>query len=155
MAKDTNLISLTTQRSIPLESAGTGTITSVNNEQKIVGVGTLFTEEVNIGDFIYIKSQNALRRVENIVNDLELTIDEPFAVALAADAFDVTPRPRYVEVSLDILPGAGALVDGVLVAAGKSVTFSKAGQSSSYGKRRLDPIDVDASGSPVTVLTIA
>ena len=141
----------TGQDSIPLSSVGTGTITSVNNKYKIVGVATLFTTEVEIGEFIYIKGQNEFSKVESIESDTELTLDRPFTVDLAGSAFDITPRPMYKEVSWVVTGGGDATIDGVTFSTGESGTITK-DTNGSHGQNTLcPPFDIDATATEVKV----
>ena len=132
------------QDSVPPASSGTGTISSVNNGEKIVGVGTSFTTEANIGDWIYIKDQNAFRKIINILNDLELTLDDGFDVALSTAAFDITPASRLIAVS--ILPFTSAAnIDGVSAPAGISVNYEKGKNWRNAAGNFIDPIDINST----------
>lgn len=154
MAKDNNIIVLTgVQDSIPQSSSGTGTLTSVNDKRQISGSGTSFTTELTEGEWIYIKAQNAFRKVENIVSDTSLTIDEPFTVDLSGSAFDITPRSRYKEVSLFVSGAGAADIDGASFTNNEGVTYSRANKSG-YGKKEIDPVDVNAAGTTVRVTTL-
>jgi len=87
MAKNNPKVLITSDNTFPLSSAATGTITKVNNK-KIVGVGTLFTTEFAIGDWIYVVAINEISQIANIVNNLELTLVSAFTGAVSATAFD-------------------------------------------------------------------
>ncbi len=143
------------QDSVPAAAAGSGTITSVNNGQ-IVAVGGAFLTEAQIGDYIYIKVQNAFRRITNIRSDDELYIDSPFGVPLAGGAYHITPNSRFSAISWLINGGSPAIIDGVSQAAGTDNEFSKAGKGARAGAGNpyIDPIDIDATGTEVTVTTL-
>ena len=144
------------QDSVPSASAGTGTISSVNNGRKIVGVGTSFTTEVNVGDWIFIKDQSsdAFRKVINIVNDLELTIASPFTTPLAAAAFDITPASRLISIALVPFTSA-ANIDGVSTPAGFSFNLERGKNWRNAAGNFVDPVFVDSTvnTSIVYVLT--
>jgi len=57
-------------------TAGTGTITSANNLELIIGVGTLFTTQVDIGDAIEFGGD--VKIVEDVISNTELIIQTPF-----------------------------------------------------------------------------
>lgn len=146
-----NIISLTTQDSIPQASSGTGTITSVNNKKFLKGVGTLFTTEAKIGDYIYIKGQNEFSRIETIVSDTELYVDRAFTVDLSGSAYHITPYSKYDEVSVTVTGAGAATIDGVSFTQGQGVTFRKDG-SGTYGQNKyVAPIDINATGTTVRV----
>jgi hypothetical protein len=143
------------QDSIPRSVAGTGTLTSVNNKEKIVGTGTLFLAQLSIGDFIYIKGQNDFRKVINIVSNTELTIETPFGVDLAGDAFDRVIRPWVRKVSWVVGTGA-VLIDGISFPTGASDTIeADAAKGKKASGDYVDPIDVDATGGKIVKTSIS
>ena len=156
MSQNNNIRIITTQDSVPAAASGSGTITSVNNGQ-IVAVGGAFLTEAQIGDFIYIKTQNAFRRITNIRSDDELYIDSPFSGALAGVAYHITPMSRLTEISWLVSGAFDAKVDGVTVPPGTSNDFDKSGKGSSAGagNKYIDPIDLDATGTEITITTLA
>ena len=140
-----------TQDSIPQATAGTGTISSVNNKRFIKGVGTLFTTEARIGDFIYIKGQNEFSKIDQIISNTELYVDRKFGVDLVASAYHITKYSTYDEVSAEVTAAGAATIDGVSFSQGEGVTFRKDG-SGSYGQNKfVAPIDIDATGTTVRV----
>ena len=145
-----------TQDSVPAASSGSGTITSVNNSQ-IEGVGTAFLTEAQIGDFIYIKAQNAFRRINNIPSDTRLYIDSPFTVPLAGASYDITPQSKFVAISWLVSGASAAIIDGVSVPTGTDNEFTKSGKgpSAGAGDKYIDPIDINATGTEVTITTLA
>ena len=152
--KTNNLDNYTSEQdSIPRAATGTGTITSVNNHRKIVGTGTLFTKEANINDWIYIKPQNAFRKIINILNDLELTIENPFGVNLSTSAFFITPASRFISVSYAVTVGTPD-VDGVTLPVGFSNTLEKGKNWKNAAGNFVDPIDVDTTGGGVVVVSV-
>jgi hypothetical protein len=157
MSHNNNIRKITgAQDSVPAASSGSGTITSVNNSQ-IEGAGTAFLTEAQIGDYIYIKAQNEFRRINTITSDTQLYIDSPFTVPLAAAVYHITPQSKFVEIAWIVSGLADAIVDGVTVPPGTNNDFSKAskGPSGGAGNKYIDPIDIDATGTEVTVTTLA
>jgi len=144
-----------TQDSVPAAASGSGTITSVNNGQ-IVAVGGAFLTEAQINDYIYIKAQNAFRRITNIRSDTELYIDSPFGVPVVGGAYHITPNSRFTGIGWLINGAGAAVIDGTSHAAGTNQDFDKSGKSSSAGggNKYIDPIDINATGTEVTVSTL-
>jgi len=153
--KNNKAITLTSQDSIPQASSGTGTLTSAGNGQQIVGSGTAFLTELNIGDWIYIKGQNEFQKVEVITSDTELYLAEAFTIALAGSTFHITASSRYAEISFLVSGAADVTIGGVTFKPGTSQTYSKASSSGSFKQQFIDPIDIDAAGSEVLVTVLS
>ena len=156
MSNNNNIRKITgAQDSVPAASLGSGTITSVNNGQ-IEGVGTSFLTEAEIGDWVYIKAQNEFRKILSIPSDTVLYIDGVFTVPLAGSAFDITPKSKFTSIAWLINGGSDAKIDGVTIAAGSDNDFDKSGKGASAGagNKYIDPIDIDATGTEVTVTTL-
>ena len=137
------------QDSVPSSSAGTGTITSVNNKMLIIGVGTAFSSEFRLGDYIYIKGQNDFREVVSIMNDTELIIDRPFDVNLSASAFDITPRVTHKEHSITVDSGT-VLLNNVQFSVKSGV--SEQMKDTDLNLKKLTPVDVNATGGVAIVV---
>ena len=153
--KNSNFTAYTNEQdSVPRATTGTGTITDVNNNRKIVGVGTLFTQEAKEGDWIYMKTQSAttgrFRKIINIVNDLELTIESPFGGAIAASAYDITPASKFISVSIFPVT-AVANIDGIAAPANEQIHFEKGRNWKNAAGNFVDPIDIDSTVNISTV----
>jgi hypothetical protein len=134
----------------PRSAAGTGTISAVNGlNKKIVGVGTSFTTEVRIKDWIYIPSEDELRQVESIVNDLELTVSEGFTGPVSGLAFQVTPKSTYRLISWVVKEGTTVLIDSISFAAGEGDSKDVSGAPAMSSMP--DPILIDAPAAGDTV----
>ena len=70
---------------------GTGTIDLVANSLNVVGVGTKFTTELNIGDNIIFADEE--KEVAAVSNNTALTLKNPFTYTVVAETFDI--RRRY------------------------------------------------------------
>lgn len=57
----------------------TGTVTFTQTSDQIVGIGTLFTEELEVGDWIKPTTSTAWYRVSSIEDDTNLTLEVVFA----------------------------------------------------------------------------
>ena len=143
------------QDSVPAAASGSGTITSVNTGQ-IEGAGSAFLTEARIGHYVYMKTQNEFRRITSIPSDTELYIDSPFTGGIAGEVYHITPNSRLVEISWLVNGVADAKIDGVTVPTDTTNDFTKAGKGSTQaGNKYIDPIDIDATGTEVTVTTLA
>lgn len=132
------------QDSFPRATTGTGTITAYN--ARIVGSGTNFIGEVQVGDYIYSKAQNSFRKVKQINSDTELIIDRAFGSAVSAATLYITPKDGYTEVSA-LVTGAGAgEIDNISFTQGQGNTWRS---MEIYDK--IYPIDIDATGTVIRV----
>lgn len=139
------------QDSIPKATAGSGSISSRNNNL-IIGVGTSFLAEANVDDYIYIKAQNDFRKIQQIMSDTELIIETAFDIALVAASYHITPASRYRMVSW-LVKGAGtAIVDGVNFVQNDGNTFEKHEKSKEASGDYVPPIDMDAATNATNVL---
>lgn len=140
------------QDSCPRSTAGTGTIQSVNNNQKIVGTGTLFLTEFKIGDFVYILAKNEFREVVNIVSNTELTIDRPFTtVVAAATAYRITPKVNFTMISWRADSSGSVDINGVTFPADYGSTQNKDGLPKGTGNNFCFPIDIDSTANANSV----
>ena len=69
---------------------GTGTIDLVANSLNVVGVGTKFTTELNIGDYIIFSDEE--KEVAAVGNNTALTLKSPFSYTVVAESFDIRRR---------------------------------------------------------------
>jgi len=77
----------------PLSSTtldGTGTVDLVADSLSVVGVGTKFTNELNIGDYIIYLDEE--KEVTSIANNTSLTLRNPFSYTVVAETFDIRRR---------------------------------------------------------------
>ena len=70
---------------------GTGTIDLVANSLNVIGIGTKFTTELNIGDYIIFSDQE--KEVVSVANNTSLQLKSPFLNTVVAQSFDI--RRRY------------------------------------------------------------
>lgn len=69
---------------------GTGTVDLVANSLNVVGVGTKFTTELNIGDHIIFADEE--KEVVTVANNTALTLKSPFSYTVVAETFDIRRR---------------------------------------------------------------
>ncbi len=53
----------------------TGTITTVKNDEKVIGVNTLFTEELKSGDMVRVNKSGEALRVDEVLSNTELIVE--------------------------------------------------------------------------------
>lgn len=71
-------------------SSGTGTVDLVANSLVVVGVGTKFTSELNIGDNIIYNDEE--KEVSSVANNTSLTLAAPFSYTVVAETFRIRRR---------------------------------------------------------------
>ncbi len=148
-----DVISLTNEQdSIPRAATGTGTISSVNNGRKIVGVGSDFETEANVGDWVYIKPQNAFRKIINILNDLELTIENPFDTPLVASTYFITPASRLKEIAI-LIETLAADIGGVSVPQGVTLNYEKSWIERNSAGNFVEPVDITVPNGGVVIVS--
>jgi hypothetical protein len=140
-----------TKDTFPASVTAVGTISAVNGlNKKIVGVGTSFTTAARIGDWIYVPSEDELRQIEAIVNDLELTVSEGFTNGFSGQAFAVTPKSTYRLISWAVLSAtANPEIDGTAVPVGAGDTKDVTGAPAMSALP--DPILIDSPSADVLV----
>lgn len=79
-----------------MSEALTGTLTIVMGSDQVVGVGTFFETEIDLGEaYIKVDTDTLWRKVKSVEDDTHLTLDAP-ATAGAAGAAHWTPRSADV-----------------------------------------------------------
>ena len=68
----------------------TGTVDLVANSLSVVGLGTKFTTELNIGDYIVFSDEE--KQVATVINNTSLTLESPFSYTVVSEAFDIRRR---------------------------------------------------------------
>ena len=152
--KNTGIFLLSAIDTVPASVASSGgTITS--SGVFVRGVGTTFTNDFNVGDWIFdAVSNNEIRRVTGITSDLLLTIDEPFTADIAvAQAYRITAASTLVFIGVALPTGVTADIDGASIPAGTALNWSRADKSSTT-PTMIDPIVVDPTAGDVIITTL-
>lgn len=132
---------------LPKATTMTGTISS--SGIRVTGVGTLFTTQLDVGDYIY--SDAILQRVVSIESDTILITDAAFSPALAADTYKAT-RANFRMVRIQNVGGANGLVNGETLYDGAEILIP---DHMAYGiKSRIEPFYYDATGTVFAFTTI-
>ena len=125
----------------PQSSTLTGTISSANNGEFIVGVGTAFTTELEIGQWIFVAAHTECRQIRSIASDTELYLYFPFTSALSADTGRKVPRQTYSMISWKIDSTGAASIDGIEFEADNSGSLA----IDEISRKRPEPIIMDST----------
>lgn len=140
------------KETFPASIAGTGDIAFGNGtNSRVIGTGTSFLSEVQIGDFIWANSVDEIREIESIADDNTLTLKFGFSTTQANDGFRIIKKTGYRSVSWSIDSAAGATINGIAYEAGMSRTIG----NSNPGVRRVAPVLIDTVGNGNTVFIAA
>lgn len=122
----------------PISTALTGTVTAAG-PARLIGTGTLFTTQLQVGEWVYIAANTECRQIKHILSDTELVLDQAFAAAVSGATPRRVPRQTWRGISWLINGTTTAVIDGQTFEAGKS------GSLSYMGGRRPNPIIVDSA----------
>lgn len=131
----------------PVSTSLTGTVSSANNGEFIVGSGTLFTTELQTGEWLYVADQDDFRQIRSISSDTELYLYSAFSTALSGDTARRIPRQTYKSISWEVTAAADAEINNISQAAGSSATLP----FDAIARMRPDPILINATGAVVKV----
>ena len=124
----------------PQSTALTGTIDGVNNGTLIIGTSTLFTTELQVGEYIYIAAQSSFRKIRRINSDTELVLQSAFPTATFSGATPLrVPEQTYRTISWAIDADGTAKIDNITLPA------SQSGSADIQGGKRPEPILVDST----------
>ena len=130
------------KETFPASDSITGTIDGVNNGTLIVGTSTLFTTELQEGQYLYIAAQSAFRKIISIVSATVLYIDSAFPTATFTGATArKIPNKRYKSISWEIDAAGTAVINGITFPASNSATLAL------IGGVYPEPILVDSTGN--------
>lgn len=139
---------LTNKETIPASESATGTITHTSGSKIVTGTGTKFKSELQVGQYIFISSIPAIRKITDIDSDARLLIDSSFGSTLTAVTFKKVRSGIYSYLRLENNHATvAAVVDGNNLPASKFVEYSNPTGS-------LGPILYDASSSSLLVSAI-
>lgn len=125
----------------PQSSSLTGTITKANNGTLIIGTGTLFTLELQTGQWIYIAAINEFQKIRSISSDTELYLYEPFVGAVSGATPRRIPRQTYKSISWKIDSTGTAKINNITFEANNSGTLG----FDEVGRVYPDPILIDST----------
>jgi hypothetical protein len=121
---------------------GGTTIDGVNNGTLVTGTGTLFTTELQVGEYLYIAAQSAFRKIRRINSNTELVLESAFPTATFSDATAKrVPLNTYRSVSWAIDSAGTAKIDNITMPASQSGTMAM------IGGVRPEPILIDSTAN--------
>jgi len=100
-------------------STGAGADTVQVSGYDIIGTGTAFTTDYQKGDFIWLVDNDEIRRIENIVSDTKMTLEQS-ATTDSSTTHKVVPRQGYKSVSFLIDDAGAAEINGISIPANAS-----------------------------------
>lgn len=149
--KNTNYLPITAKQTLPTNVAGTGTLSTEGIN--VVGDGTLFLSEMQVGSWLVDLTQNEIRKVVRVDSDTSAVLDVAFSSDLAAlTAVDVIPSSSLgvKAISVGIKSGlADGEIDGEVFSNGYDITFSKDSNQATSQRDLIDPIIVDGTGTTI------
>ncbi len=144
----------TTKDTVPASTAGTGTITTASGTGTFIKMTTGTTAQFTIGAYIYIAAQSEIRRITDITETNQFTIDKAFTTPLAASAYAYIPATSRVKELGISITGAAALINGASFPVGFTYNPSKANNMKSNRFGFVEPVVLDATGSTCLVSTL-
>jgi hypothetical protein len=153
MPKNHKKYVLSSLATVPASASKAGDITSAG--RWVAGVGTEFKSDKTIVEGDWIFAGGEIRRIERIVSDESIYLEEAFTADIAvATALEVVKASRAREISLVNIGGATATVDGSNLIANASLSFDETMLYRGSQRDYPDPLVVDASTSDVDVLIV-
>jgi len=104
-------------------STGAGADTVAVSGYDITGTGTAFTTDYQKGDYIWLIDNDEIRRIDNIVSDTKMTLEQS-ATTDASTTHKVVPRQGFKSVSFLIDSTGAANINGVSVPASASDSWT-------------------------------
>ena len=136
-------------QTVPLSTAGTGTITT--SGIGVVGSGTSFTTELSKGAWIF-NDTDEIRRVNYVESDTVAYLEDAFSSEFSADAFSYIKSNKSQCKSISVavpLGEANATINGGDLVAGRPVTNEKTGNSNNGSRDFVNPVIIDATSTLV------
>lgn len=135
----------------PVSSALTGTITKANNGELIIGSGTAFGTELQIGEWLFIAAIDEVRQIRSIASDTELYLYRAFDGAVSGATARRTPRQTYMSISWKVTDTTDAAkINGISQAAGTSATL----EFDQVGRIRPKPITIKTNDTPASIVEV-
>lgn len=133
----------------PRPESLTGTVDSENYH--VIGTGTQFLSEVQVGDYVVNYTSNEVRRVKDVKSDTLLGLNKPFSSEMSSAGLVIVPENNLTQfMVLENNGAAQASIDGESFRAGSRKEFGQLnGQLSRV--RSPKPMIVDATGTQVDV----
>jgi len=142
---------ITDKRSVPFNSAGTGTIAT--HGIAVVGTGTAFTTEMPAGSYLVDLTNNEIRRVYRVDSDTVAFLEKEFTADIVAGS-----TPQIIAVwqakmkEVELVATGACEINGVAFTGTKKI--SKLGNDRSSRPDLVEPFIVNATGQSMTVTIV-
>ena len=138
----------TDKRSVPANTAGTGTIVTFG--KSIVGTSTLFKTEMKAGSYLVSETQGEICRVIRVDSDTIAFLETSFTSDLASAAPSIIKwfAANPVEINLKKVSGTPTLNGAIFTG---EVKISKSSRDRSSRRDLVEPVILDASSGSVEV----
>ena len=135
---------------IPKPATGTGTVAVTNNTTVVIGTGTLFLTQLNIGDWLYFPTTKQFGQVLDIASNTRLILDRNITPAVVAGELVKAMVPRFKRVKFANTGGAAATINGISYAAATGDEFPGV----VYGEQSgvVPVILYNATGTTLTII---
>lgn len=147
------------KQTVPVSAAGTGTIKT--QLTAVVGAGTLFKSEMQVGSWLVDLTQNEMRKVIKVESDTAAVLESAFSVAIPALT---TPNVithtklniKEISVRIPLVNSIGVAytfgeVDGIELESGIPLVFGKTSKDNENSFSYIDPIIANATSTVINV----
>ncbi len=148
--KNTNILSITTDTTLPTYATGTGTFTAAAGSRDVSGASTLFTTELHVGDWLVDLTNHEMRRIDRIGSNTALNIDHGFTNVQTTVGVLHIPSSRVVSILLNCASGS-AVVDGTTIPTATTIVWDKSSRETQHSPIDFcDPVFVNGTAGTVT-----
>ena len=138
---------ITDKRSVPFDVAGTGTIST--HGIKIIGVGTLFSTELQAGSYLVNLATNEAIKVYRQDTDTTAFLEKPFLGDISIATPRIISKAKAKVKEIKLVTAGACFIDGVAFTG--TADYNKNGDYKSGRPNLIEPIIVDATGQSMTV----
>lgn len=152
MAKQEEILNITTDTFVPAAAAGTGTVTTNG-----IYLSLSSANSVKAGDYITDATQGEARKVTYVSRNGEYgTIDEAFTSDLSALALTLIDKEEVKIVTLGVAAdeGSDTTVDGKTLKSGSSTNFGDTPNKADTGTRYVKPKYIGGSTTGACTVVI-
>lgn len=124
-----------------------GTISTGYRKDKIIGVGTEFTNDFQKGDFIWLTTTNEVVEIIFVADNLNITLGKELDSDVSGVAYKVVKKSGFKKVSWLIDGNAEAVINGITYPASTSKTYGNDKPNSQGGGDKIPPVLVDSEAN--------
>ncbi len=148
--KNSNILSITTDTTLPTYITKTGTLSVTANTKEITGVGTLFTTETKVGDWIIDLTNHEMRKITAIGTNLACTVDNNFSNTLSGATVKIIPSSRVVSILFNCASGS-AVIEGITIPVATTIVWDKSSRETQHSPIDfVDPVFINGTSGTVT-----